>query len=99
MALLEINIIPVGTDSASFSSHVGHALNVLNSKGLKYQVTPTATVIEGELDMLLETAKEIHRTALERGATRVITNMTLDDRTDKPLSMEEAVKSAQQSIH
>ncbi|EPZ45243.1 MULTISPECIES: MTH1187 family thiamine-binding protein [Alicyclobacillus] len=97
MPLLEINIVPVGTNTSSFSSHVGQALRLIEKRGLKYQVTPTSTVIEGELADLMDVAKEIHEEALA-GATRVVTNMTIDQRMDKPMTMEQSVESAQESL-
>ncbi|MFB5192978.1 MTH1187 family thiamine-binding protein [Alicyclobacillus fastidiosus] len=97
MPLLEINIVPVGTNSSSFSSHVGQALKLIEGRGLKYQVTPTSTVIEGDLSDLMDVAKEIHEEALH-GATRVVTNITIDQRMDKAMDMENSVQSAQQSL-
>ena len=41
MPLLEISIIPVGTDSTSFSSEVINAVSKLKGKELHYDVTPT----------------------------------------------------------
>lgn len=45
MSILEINFVPVGTGSASYSSFVQEAVELLNTRGLKYTVTPTSTVI------------------------------------------------------
>ncbi|MGG3452198.1 thiamine-binding protein [Domibacillus aminovorans] len=30
-------------------------------KGLKYQLTPTSTVVEGDIDQLWEVAKDMHQ--------------------------------------
>lgn len=96
MPLLEIRIAPVGTATASFSSYIDRAINRIEEKNLNYQVTPTATVIEGELDELMEVAKNIHRDALQNGSDRVITNISIDDRADKPIALQQQVRAVHQ---
>jgi uncharacterized protein (TIGR00106 family) len=82
LPLLGISLTPVGTKSASFSSAVTGAVHTIEERGLKYQITPTQTIIEGELDQLMDVAKEIHENAMA-GTTRVITNITIDERRRK----------------
>jgi uncharacterized protein (TIGR00106 family) len=97
LPLLGISLIPVGTNSASFSSSVTGAVKTIEDRGLKYQVTPTETIIEGQLDELLEVAKEIHQNAMA-GSNRIITNITIDERRDKQVNMEEQVDIVTQSL-
>lgn len=99
MPLLEISVVPVGTNSTSFSSHVTNAVSLIKQKGLNYQITPTATVIEGEIDQLLDVAKDIHQNAIANGASRVITNISIDHRTDKNMDMDHQVDIVRQSLH
>ncbi|KKM10643.1 hypothetical protein SY88_13420 [Clostridiales bacterium PH28_bin88] len=100
MALAEINIVPVGTDSASFSSYVTACYKVLEEEhGLKHQLTPTATVIEGDLDRVLEAVKKMHQVPFNQGAARVITSITIDERRDKPHSMEHSVQTVMHELH
>lgn len=98
MALMEISLIPIGTKSSSFSSCVVNAVKIIEEKGLKYQVTPTATIIEGEVDQLMDTAKAIHQNAITNGTDRVVTNISIDERVDKPISMEQQVEIIEQSL-
>jgi uncharacterized protein (TIGR00106 family) len=98
MPILGISITPIGTKSASFSSAVTNAVQTIEQRGLKYQITPTETIIEGEIDELMDVAKEIHENAIS-GTTRVITNITIDDRRDKEVNMEEQVDTVTQSLH
>ena len=97
MPLLGISLIPVGTNSASFSSSITGAVKTIEDRGLKYQVTPTETIIEGQLDELLEVAKEIHQNAMA-GSNRIITNITIDERRDKQVNREEQVDIVTQSL-
>ncbi|MCD8502446.1 MAG: MTH1187 family thiamine-binding protein [Bacillaceae bacterium] len=98
MPLLEISVVPVGTETTSFSSHVTNAVSIIKEMGLTFEVTPTATVIEGELDELMEVAKLIHRNELNNGTKRVITNISIDDRIDKPISLKEQVEIIQETL-
>lgn len=93
MALLEISVVPVGTDSASFSSFVTKACQAVDARGLQYQVTPTSTVIEGNLEQLVGVAQEMHKIPLTAGAERVITNITIDERRDRRQDMDQAVST------
>lgn len=91
MALLEIAVVPVGTEQASISSHVAEACREAARNGIKYRVTPTATVLEGDLRALVDVACKMHEAGFHNGAPRVVTNISIDDRHDKDLTMEHAV--------
>lgn len=97
MPLMEISVVPVGTKTSSFSHVVKEVCRVIDQKGLNYQVTPTATVIEGNIDQLMNVARDIHRTSLNNGVDRVITQITIDDRRDQPMDIRSQVAKVQPS--
>lgn len=99
MPLLEISVIPVGSNTASFSSNVSKAVELIKDRGLNYQVTPTATVIEGNIHQLMDIAKDIHQNELSNGTKRVVTNISIDDRVDKPLSLTQQVDIVHQTVN
>ncbi|MGG0454291.1 MTH1187 family thiamine-binding protein [Priestia megaterium] len=98
MPLLEISIIPVGTDSTSFSSEVINAVRKLKRKELHYDVTPTSTIIEGDLEQLWQVAKEIHQEAISSGPNRVITNISIDHRKDKKTDMNHQIDAVENAL-
>jgi len=98
MALLEISVVPVGTESSSFSSVVSQALKEAQRNGIKYDVSPTSTVMEGDLPALLDIALKMHHAAFYGGTQRVVTNISIDERRDKDLSMERTVEAAQAGV-
>lgn len=98
MALVDVQIVPVGTDLPSFSSFVSEACLVAAQSGIGYRVTPMGTVLEGPLDQVLPVARRMHEAALQAGAARVVTNLTIDERTDKPMSMSAAVEAVANQI-
>jgi len=88
MAVMEISVIPLGTSSTSVSPFVADCVKVLEEEGLKYEVTPMGTQVEGDLEALFEVARKMHEAPFRRGALRVVTTLKIDDRRDKPLSLE-----------
>ncbi|GAG30805.1 unnamed protein product, partial [marine sediment metagenome] len=62
-------------------------------KDLSYQLTPMGTVIEGSLDVVLEVTRQMHEVPFEKGASRVITTLKVDERRDKPSTMAGKVES------
>lgn len=96
MALLEISVVPVGTESPSFSTAVSEALKEAERNGIKYDVSPTSTVLEGDLPALMDIAHKMHGAAFRGGTQRVVTNISIDERRDKDVSMEEAVRAVKQ---
>ncbi|MCM8901134.1 MTH1187 family thiamine-binding protein [Caldicoprobacter algeriensis] len=98
MPVLDISIVPVGTGQPSFSSYVAEACRLIEQHGLKYQITPTGTVIEGNLDQLMNVARQIHSIPFQMGAERVITSMTIDERHDRPMDMERQVQSVKRNM-
>lgn len=88
MPILDISIIPVGTPGPSISSYIQEACDLVDGQGLHYKVTPTSTVIEGELDTLLQVARNMHLRPFQDGAERVVTTIMIDERHDKREDME-----------
>jgi uncharacterized protein (TIGR00106 family) len=58
---------------------VDKAIEVVQRSGVKYEVGPHETTMEGQLDRLLDIVKEGHRACFIAGATRVITFVKIVD--------------------
>lgn len=94
MAVVEVTIAPLGTANPSISRYVAACHKVLaKASDLKYQLTPMATVIEGDLGRIMEVIAEMHEVPFAEGAQRVSTLIRIDDRRDKALTMEGKLKS------
>jgi uncharacterized protein (TIGR00106 family) len=99
MAMMEISILPVGTTTPSISRFVAGAVKVLQKEpGIKYELTAMGTVIEGERERLLALASKMHRSAFDAGAMRVVTTIKIDERLDKPLTIEGKVKAVKEKL-
>lgn len=99
MAVVEVTIAPMGTGTPSISHYVAHCHRVLEeAKDLKYQLTPMSTIIEGELDRILEVIRKMHEVPFEKGALRVSTSIRIDDRRDKELTMAGKLKAVTEKL-
>ena len=95
MIISQLSIAPVGKD-VSLSKYVKTALNVLEKSNIKFETNAMATVIETEdLDTLLKVVEEAHKAIMKSGAKRVITELKIDDRGDKNVTMKSKLKSIQ----
>ncbi|MBU8879377.1 MTH1187 family thiamine-binding protein [Bacillus sp. FJAT-29790] len=96
MAIVDVTVIPIGTDSPSVSSYVADIQRVLREyeeKGqIRFQLTPMNTIIEGELPILFEVILAMHEVPFEKGLARVATNIRIDDRRDVKRRMEDKVE-------
>ncbi len=81
--LAELEIVPIGTGSASLSSLLAEVAKLIDQSGLDYRVGPMGTVVEGEWDRVMALAKQCHQ-AMFASAGRVMTTIRIDDRKDKP---------------
>ena len=52
---------------------VDYAIETIAASGVKYEVGPMETVMEGPLDQLLEVAKSAHLACFSAGAEKVVT--------------------------
>jgi uncharacterized protein (TIGR00106 family) len=99
MAMIDISVVPVGTGSPSVSQFVAGAVRILkNEPGIKYELTAMNTVIEGDLGRLLSLAQRMHESAFNAGAVRVVTTLRIDERRDKPLTIEGKKKAVQEKL-
>jgi uncharacterized protein (TIGR00106 family) len=58
---------------------VDRAIQVIAASGVRYEVGPMETVLEGPLDRLLDVAKAAHRACFDAGADRVVTVIKIGD--------------------
>lgn len=98
MPILEISVIPVGTKDPSFSSFISQTCKVVEEEGLKYQITPTSTIIEGDMVQIMSVAQKMHQIPFSMGASRVISNITIDERHDKETDMERQVQKVRKNM-
>jgi len=81
------------------SEYVAACHKVLQQeKDLKYQLTPMATIIEGDLDRILAVIRKMHEVPFAAGAGRVSTTIRIDDRRDKERTMADKIASVEAKL-
>ena len=84
----EVTVVPLGTASPSLSSYVAEVEKALKDfPRLKSMLTPMSTILEGEMDDVLEAVKAMHEAPFRLGALRVSTTLRIEDRRDKAATM------------
>ncbi|MBM0363760.1 MTH1187 family thiamine-binding protein [Staphylococcus pseudintermedius] len=102
MAIVDVVIIPVGTEGPSVSQYIAEIqtkLEEFKQEGkIDYQLTPMNTLIEGELADLFEVIQAIHELPFNKGLDRVCTNIRIDDRRDKQRKMNDKLDSVKKHL-
>jgi uncharacterized protein (TIGR00106 family) len=93
MAIMDIQVSPRRTGSVSVSDAVIAAQRVIHSSGLKHILHPMGTCVEGERRRLYELAAEIHEALARMGFERIGIVLKIDERLDKPQTMEDKLRS------
>ena len=90
--IAEFSIHPIGKGT-SVSSYVKAAVDSISQiTGLKYQVTPMATILEASnLRTILKAVEQGHRAVRSLGAKRISSILRIDQRFDKPRTMSDKV--------
>ena len=97
--IADIRVLSFGTETASLSYYVAACVNMLEqAPDISYQVTPMATMVQGPLLRVLELMQKMHEIPFSMGVSRVVTNICIDDRRDKQITMESKVKAVNEKI-
>jgi uncharacterized protein (TIGR00106 family) len=94
----ELQIVVLGTGDTSMSTFVAIATKTLEERGIKHQITPMGTVVEGTLDEVLGCVSAVHEALVNNKALRIVTHLILDDRRDRPRGMEGKVASVKEKL-
>jgi uncharacterized protein (TIGR00106 family) len=80
--LVELSIIPIG-GGEHLSSEIAEALKIIDASGLRYQLTPAGTCIEGEWDEVMPLVRQCHDRVRETSPHLVTTIRIEDDRGER----------------
>jgi len=98
MAIVEISIVPIGTETTSVSRYVAGAVDILQGSGLQYRLTPMGTIIEGDLRQIMPVVLRMHESPFAHDIQRVYTVIKIDDRRDIATGMDYKVRSVEQKL-
>lgn len=74
---LSLQIVPLVEEEKVYPM-VDKVIELIKSSGVKYQVGPMETTMEGELDHLMEIVKQAQQVCSENGADRILSVVKID---------------------
>ncbi len=98
MAIMQLNIIPLGTKTASVGEYVVDFQRALLEEDVNFTLTDMGTIIEGETSQLLALAAKIHAMPFAQGVQRVVTQISIDERRDKSVGLGDKIHSVQERL-
>ncbi|MGF1637632.1 MAG: MTH1187 family thiamine-binding protein [Cyclobacteriaceae bacterium] len=88
---LAIQVLPKSKTIDTYAL-VDKAIEVIQQSGVKYQVCPFETVMEGEYEQLMDIVKKAHEACLKAGAEEVLVNIKIQRSADKDIRIEDKTK-------
>ncbi|WP_391201405.1 MTH1187 family thiamine-binding protein [Psychrobacillus sp. L4] len=74
-SLISIQIIPKTKNGENVIPYVDEAIRVIQESGVKYEVHPLETTMEGDLQQLLQVITKMNDRMIEMGSSNVISQI------------------------
>ena len=94
--LVEFSVVPLGKGE-SVSEYVAECMRIVRDSGVRYLLTPMATILEGEMNEVMDVIMRCHSRVLEM-SDRVITTIKIDDRKGRKDAMTQKVRSVEEKL-
>ena len=88
---IALQVIPKSKTKETYDL-VDDAINVIQQSGLKYQVCPFETAIEGPYDEIMELVEKVQKTCFNEGAEELMVYIKIQNRKDSKVTIEEKMK-------
>lgn len=76
-SLISIQIIPKTKNGEDVIPYVDEAISIIEASGVKYEVHPLETTMEGELQVLLSIIVKMNERMIELGSSNVISQVKI----------------------
>ncbi len=90
--IVDLCVVPIG-DGVHLAPTIAACEKVLTDAGLKIQLHPNGTAIEGEWEPVFAAIEAFHQAVHAIGCPRVYTTVKVSTRTDKDQTLEHKVAS------
>jgi uncharacterized protein (TIGR00106 family) len=91
--LVEFSIVPIGTKETSVGKYVKSAYELIKESGLNFEFHSMGTVIEGDIEKILDIIIKINEKLKDEGVLRIVTSVKIDYRIDKISKISDKIKS------
>jgi uncharacterized protein (TIGR00106 family) len=90
--IVDLCVVPIGV-GVHLAPYIAACEKVLTEAGLKVQLHPNGTAIEGEWVPVFQAIEACHHAVHAMGCPRVYTTVKINTRTDKDQTLEDKVAS------
>ena len=94
--LAEFSVVPLGKGE-SVSEYVAECVKIVRESGVRHLLTPMATVLEGDLDEVMDIIILCHKRVMEM-SDRVITSIKIDDRRGRKDAITQKLRSVEKRL-
>ncbi|WP_399234800.1 MULTISPECIES: MTH1187 family thiamine-binding protein [Synechococcales] len=92
--IVDLCVVPIGV-GVNLAPYIAACERVLLDAGLKIQLHPNGTAIEGEWAPVFSAIEACHAAVHAMGAPRIFTTVKLNTRTDRDQTLEDKVASVE----
>ena|SRR5438105_1321931 len=86
-----IQVVPIVNDKHPYE-WVDEAIAIIQQSGIKYEVGPFATVLEGSYDEVMKVIHNVNEYLFQNGCAEWISNLQIQIRSDKDITALEKVE-------
>lgn len=92
--IAHVTLTPIGTQTTSMAEYIAAAVQVLdNYPQIIREPNAMGTILHGEKEEVMEAIDEMREAIFAKGAERVFTQITLDERRDREITPEGKMSS------
>lgn len=95
--IVDLCVVPVGV-GVNLAPFIATCERVLTAAGLKIQLHPNGTAIEGEWDQVFLAIRNCHEQLHAMGCPRLFSTIHLNTRVDRQQSLEDKVSSVERLL-
>jgi uncharacterized protein (TIGR00106 family) len=92
--IVDLCVVPIGV-GVQLAPYIAACEKVLAAAGLRFQLHPNGTAIEGEWGPVFAAIEACHRAVHAMGCPRIYTTVKINTRTDRDQTLEEKVASVE----
>lgn len=86
-----VQVLPLETDKHPYRI-VDKAIEIIEASGLKYEVCPFETVIEGPYDEVMGIIKQLQVVCVQEGANHMVTNLKIQISAGKDVRIADKIE-------
>jgi uncharacterized protein (TIGR00106 family) len=99
VATADLTVLALGRPDPSATQYIAAIQRKLAEQDrVRYVMHAMGTSLEGEVDDILSVVGDLHRVPFDLGVPRVYTVLKLDERRDKPQTLEDKVRSVEDAL-